>query len=178
MLPPFGRVRPDREGELSDLWRQSGLENVREQAIDIAMRFESFADYWEPFLLRQGPAGAYVHRLDPRKRRCCGVRSNANSHCHRRIRNSPSPRACGPCAGSFQRVAGATSRVRFDTASEDQLRLNPHAADAAVGEIAVQKFTLRRVKDVPGRHVHVLRMIEGVQCFPAKLQTPVLADRH
>ena len=53
-----------REGELSALWRQAGLDNVREQPIDITMKFESFADYWDPFLLGQGPAGAYVRRLD------------------------------------------------------------------------------------------------------------------
>ena len=46
------------------LWRRGGLENVREQPIDITMRFESFADYWDPFLLGQGPAGSYVRRLD------------------------------------------------------------------------------------------------------------------
>jgi hypothetical protein len=31
------------------------------------MRFESLADYWEPFLLGQGPAGAYVSRFDRAK---------------------------------------------------------------------------------------------------------------
>ena len=53
-----------RAGELLFLWRQGGLENVREQSIDIEMKFESFADYWDPFLLGQGPAGSYVRRLD------------------------------------------------------------------------------------------------------------------
>lgn len=53
-----------RAGELSALWRQGGLANVREQSIDIRMRFDSFAAYWEPFLLGQGPAGSYVRRLD------------------------------------------------------------------------------------------------------------------
>jgi len=52
-----------RAGELSALWTQGGLENVEERAIDIDMRFESFADYWEPFLLGQGPAGSYARRL-------------------------------------------------------------------------------------------------------------------
>ena len=36
-----------RAGELSALRKQGGLEIVREQSIDIPMRFESFADYWE-----------------------------------------------------------------------------------------------------------------------------------
>jgi SAM-dependent methyltransferase len=56
-----------RAGELSDLWRQDGLENVREQLIDVGMRFESFADFWDPFLLGQGPAGSYVRRLNREK---------------------------------------------------------------------------------------------------------------
>jgi SAM-dependent methyltransferase len=56
-----------RAGELPELWRQVGLEAVLEKAIDIQMRFASFADYWEPFLLGQGPAGAYTHGLTPRQ---------------------------------------------------------------------------------------------------------------
>jgi hypothetical protein len=54
-----------REGELSQLWKQGGLENVKEQSLDITMRFDSFADYWEPFLLGQGPAGAYLKTVPP-----------------------------------------------------------------------------------------------------------------
>ncbi len=52
-----------RGGELSQLWERGGLENVREQPLDITMRFESFADYWGPFLLGQGPAGTYVRSI-------------------------------------------------------------------------------------------------------------------
>ena len=52
-----------RKGELSALWNEGGLEKVREEAIGIRMEFETFADYWEPFLLGQGPAGAYVRHL-------------------------------------------------------------------------------------------------------------------
>jgi SAM-dependent methyltransferase len=53
-----------RPGELSDLWVKVGLISVVEQPLDIQMRFLSFEDYWHPFLLQQGPAGAYVSRLD------------------------------------------------------------------------------------------------------------------
>lgn len=60
-------MRLSRPGELSALWRAAGLENVQEQAIEIGMEFKSFADYWNPFLLGQGPAGAYVGRLDREK---------------------------------------------------------------------------------------------------------------
>jgi SAM-dependent methyltransferase len=53
-----------RPGELSDLWSKAGLTIVLEQPLDIQMRFLSFEDYWHPFLLKQGPAGAYVSSLD------------------------------------------------------------------------------------------------------------------
>jgi len=56
-----------REGELGGLWRECGLENVDEQPIEITTRFASLADYWDPFLLGQGPAGSYVRRLDRHK---------------------------------------------------------------------------------------------------------------
>lgn len=52
-----------RAGELKHLWIQAGLENVREEPIDIAMHFDSYPDYWDPFLLGQGPAGTYVRRI-------------------------------------------------------------------------------------------------------------------
>ena len=56
-----------RAGELSNLWGKGGLVNVREQPIDITMGFNSFVDYWDPFLLGQGPAGSYAGSLDRSK---------------------------------------------------------------------------------------------------------------
>ena len=53
-----------RKGELVDFWKQGGLHDVIEQSLDFTMRFGSFADYWGPFLLGQGPAGAYVRNLN------------------------------------------------------------------------------------------------------------------
>jgi SAM-dependent methyltransferase len=57
-----------RAGELGALWRQGGLARVEERQLDITMRFESFADYWDPFLLGQGPAGIYIRNLDGDRR--------------------------------------------------------------------------------------------------------------
>jgi SAM-dependent methyltransferase len=54
-----------RAGELSGLWRQGRFENVREQPLSVTMNFQSFADYWDAFLLGQGPAGTYVASLNP-----------------------------------------------------------------------------------------------------------------
>jgi SAM-dependent methyltransferase len=52
-----------RAGELSNLWKEGGLEDVDEEPLEIEMRFASFPDYWDPFLLGQGPVGAYVRTL-------------------------------------------------------------------------------------------------------------------
>jgi SAM-dependent methyltransferase len=76
-----------RAGELATLWRQGGLENVREQAIDIGMRFESLADYWDPFLLGQGPAGSYVRRLD--RDRLQALRNEIKLHLSLSTENAP-----------------------------------------------------------------------------------------
>jgi hypothetical protein len=51
-------------GELEELWLRTGLEHVAERPLDITPRFESFADYWDPFLLGQGPAGSYLRNID------------------------------------------------------------------------------------------------------------------
>jgi SAM-dependent methyltransferase len=53
-----------RAGELARLWKEGGLESVREQPLEITTRFASFADYWDAFLLGQGPAGAYVRSIN------------------------------------------------------------------------------------------------------------------
>lgn len=57
-----------RPGDLGEFWKQNGFERVEERPLDITMRFESFADYWDPFLLGQGPAGAYLRNVDGDRR--------------------------------------------------------------------------------------------------------------
>lgn len=52
-----------RRGELAALWRQAGLADVGELALTIDLVFESFDDYWQPFLDGVGPAGAYAKSL-------------------------------------------------------------------------------------------------------------------
>lgn len=54
-----------REGELGRLWKEAGLQDVEERSLEITMKFGSFRNFWDPFLLGQGPAGAYVRRLQP-----------------------------------------------------------------------------------------------------------------
>jgi len=62
------------EGELSQLWRAAGLERVREASLDVALHFASFDDYWAPFLLGQGPAGACAAGLTPERQRALAQR--------------------------------------------------------------------------------------------------------
>ncbi|MCB9561556.1 MAG: class I SAM-dependent methyltransferase [Kofleriaceae bacterium] len=52
-----------RQGELGALWRAAGLVDVVEAPLTIELGFASFDDYWAPFLLGQGPAGAHVAAL-------------------------------------------------------------------------------------------------------------------
>jgi SAM-dependent methyltransferase len=54
-----------REGELAALWRDRGLHDVEESRLGVTLHFASFDDYWGPFSLGQGPAGAYVASLAP-----------------------------------------------------------------------------------------------------------------
>ncbi|HTQ48593.1 MAG TPA: class I SAM-dependent methyltransferase [Polyangiaceae bacterium] len=66
-----------RAGELRALWAESGLTDVREQPLEVATRFASFADYWEPFLAGVGPAGAYAAALPPAARGALAARLRA-----------------------------------------------------------------------------------------------------
>jgi len=53
-----------RPGELAAAWRDAGFTDVRETLLHIRMEYASFADYWAPFLGRDGPGAEYVGTLD------------------------------------------------------------------------------------------------------------------
>jgi SAM-dependent methyltransferase len=64
-LPARNCTRPTmRPGELAAAWRTAGFLDIRETALTIRMEFADFADYWAPYLGRQGPAAGYVAGLD------------------------------------------------------------------------------------------------------------------
>lgn len=52
-----------RPGELAAAWRAAGLLDVTQTALTIRMEFASFADYWAPYLGKEGPAAEYVRTL-------------------------------------------------------------------------------------------------------------------
>lgn len=53
-----------RPGELVAAWRAAGFLAIREAALTIRMEYADFADYWAPYLGRQGLAASYVAGLD------------------------------------------------------------------------------------------------------------------
>jgi len=53
-----------RRGELAALWHSQQLGDVVEDELTVETCFQSFDDYWAPFTLKQGPAGAYVAGLN------------------------------------------------------------------------------------------------------------------
>jgi SAM-dependent methyltransferase len=57
-----------REGHLGELFRDAGLADVRESSLSVGVGYESFEEWWAPYELGVGPAGAYVATLDDSRR--------------------------------------------------------------------------------------------------------------
>jgi len=62
--PDESTRRFGREGEISELFRGAGLEDVAEGALEVEAEYADFDDFWTPFLGAAGPAGAFVESLD------------------------------------------------------------------------------------------------------------------
>jgi SAM-dependent methyltransferase len=57
-----------RPGELAAAWQHAGFLNVSETQIGIRMEFRSFADYWAPYIGKDGPGAEYVGILNDAER--------------------------------------------------------------------------------------------------------------
>jgi SAM-dependent methyltransferase len=57
-----------REGHLGLLFAQAGLGQAQAGTLTVRVRHASFEQWWEPFTLGVGPAGAYVATLTPDRR--------------------------------------------------------------------------------------------------------------
>jgi SAM-dependent methyltransferase len=57
-----------REGHLTELFEVAGLREIEETHLEVSVEHPTFEDWWDPFTLGVGPAGAYVARLDPERR--------------------------------------------------------------------------------------------------------------
>jgi SAM-dependent methyltransferase len=56
------------EGELADLWRSVGLDDVRFGPLVVRAAYADFEDLWSPFPSGVGPAGAFTKSLDDERR--------------------------------------------------------------------------------------------------------------
>ena len=57
-----------REGHLAELMELAGLREIRDGVLTVKLEQRSFEEWWEPFPLGVGPAGAFVASLDPEQR--------------------------------------------------------------------------------------------------------------
>jgi ubiquinone/menaquinone biosynthesis C-methylase UbiE len=72
-----------REGHLAQLCEAAHLTDIEPMSLTVTVRFASFDDWWEPFTLGVGPAGAYVAQLDEAQR------DGLRDRCARLLRPSP-----------------------------------------------------------------------------------------
>ncbi len=57
-----------RQGDLERIFREAGLSGVEEHMLTVEVEHPTFEEWWEPFTLGVGPAGAYVAGLTPERR--------------------------------------------------------------------------------------------------------------
>jgi SAM-dependent methyltransferase len=55
------------EGQLPELFAQAGLTEIQETALPVHVEHPTFEEWWLPFTLGVGPAGAYFQQLEPAK---------------------------------------------------------------------------------------------------------------
>ncbi len=83
-----------REGHLAELFAQAGLGGTQVSTLTVRVRQTGFEQWWEPFTLGVGPAGAYLASLAPDRR------TVLREHCRRLLP-----------AGSFEVSATAWAAV-------------------------------------------------------------------
>lgn len=72
-----------REGHLAELARSAGLKDIEPTRLVVSVPFRGFEEWWKPFTLGVGPAGAYVAGLEP------PVRQLLKERCARRMPTGP-----------------------------------------------------------------------------------------
>jgi SAM-dependent methyltransferase len=67
-----------REGHLEELFKTAGMSGMVPTTLTVSVRFATFDEWWEPYTLGVGPAGALVAGLDDERRdalraRCAAI---------------------------------------------------------------------------------------------------------
>jgi SAM-dependent methyltransferase len=72
-----------REGHLAELMGAAGLEAIESTVLSADLEHTSFEEWWQPFTMGVGPAGAYATRLD------AGRQAELREACRRLLGNGP-----------------------------------------------------------------------------------------
>ena len=72
-----------RAGHLAELFALAGLGEVAETTVTASLEHRSFEEWWEPYELGVGPAGAYAAALDPERL------ADLRERCRRRLPAAP-----------------------------------------------------------------------------------------
>jgi hypothetical protein len=72
-----------REGDLAKLFLAAELREVEDGTLSVSVEHPTFEDWWDPFTLGVGPAGAYVAGLDSERR------EQLREHCRQRLPTPP-----------------------------------------------------------------------------------------
>ncbi|KAA1419762.1 methyltransferase domain-containing protein [Mumia zhuanghuii] len=81
--PDESGLAGSREGHLAELFAQAGFTDPETSVLTVAVPFSTFEEWWEPFTLGVGPAGAYVAGRDP-----AGVAA-VRERCRARLPDAP-----------------------------------------------------------------------------------------
>jgi ubiquinone/menaquinone biosynthesis C-methylase UbiE len=57
-----------REGHLAQLFHDAGFREIEEGTLSVSVQHETFEEWWEPYTLGVGPAGAFAASLDAARR--------------------------------------------------------------------------------------------------------------
>lgn len=66
--PDESELPGTRKGHLAELLEESGMTYITDGALTVTVTHPRFEDWWTPFTLGVGPAGAHVAALDPERR--------------------------------------------------------------------------------------------------------------
>jgi SAM-dependent methyltransferase len=83
VVPDESRLAGSREGHLAELFAAAGIREVESGDVSVRVAHPTFEDWWEPYTLGVGPAGAYVASLGPEQR------EELRERCRRRLPDPP-----------------------------------------------------------------------------------------
>lgn len=81
--PDESRLAGVRPGHLVELLTEAGLGDVEDEILAARSEHPRFEEWWEPFTLGVGPAGAYAARLD------AGARAELRERCRQLLPDAP-----------------------------------------------------------------------------------------